>query len=76
MRRLGLIGRNRPYGLLWTDRTASMLGSTATLYALLLYLTQAGASPTHVGLVLAARACRRLWAPSRARCLTGWTPAG
>ncbi len=63
MRRLGLIGRNRAYGLLWTGRTASMLGSTATLYALLLYLTQTGASPAQVGLVLVARALPQALGP-------------
>lgn len=33
-----------------------MLGSMATLYALILYLVQTGASPTQVGFVLVARA--------------------
>lgn len=42
--------------MLWTGRTTSMLGSMATLYALLLYLAQSGASPTKVGLLLVARA--------------------
>ena len=56
MTRLGLLGRNRAYGLLWTARTASFLGSTVTITALLLYLEQTGASATEVGLVLAARA--------------------
>ena len=63
MRRLGLIGRNRAYGLLWTGRTASMLGSLATLYALLLYLTQTGAPPAQVGLVLVARALPQALGP-------------
>lgn len=40
-----------------------MLGSTATLYALLLYLTQTGASPTQVGLVLVARALPQALGP-------------
>ena len=48
MTRLGLLGRNRAYGLLWTARTASFLGSTVTITALLLYLEQTGASATQV----------------------------
>lgn len=40
-----------------------MLGSMATLYALLLYLKQAGASPTQVGLVLVARALPQALGP-------------
>jgi MFS family permease len=40
-----------------------MLGSTATLYALLLYLTQEGASPTQVALVLVARALPQALGP-------------
>ena len=59
----GLIRRNRVYGLLWTGRTTSMLGSMATLYALLLYLKQTGASPTQVGLVLIARALPQALGP-------------
>lgn len=59
----GLIGRNRAYGLLWTGRSVSMLGSTATLYALLLYLAQTGVSPTQVGLVLVARALPQALGP-------------
>ena len=49
--------------MLWTGRTASMLGSMATLYALLLYLAQVGASPTQVGLVLVARALPQALGP-------------
>lgn len=63
MRRLGLIGRNQAYGLLWTGRTASMLGSIATLYVLLLYLKQQGASPTQIGLVLVVRALPQALGP-------------
>jgi MFS family permease len=40
-----------------------MLGSIATLYALLLYLAQAGASPTQVGLVLVVRALPQALGP-------------
>ncbi|CAN5718010.1 hypothetical protein BH24ACT22_BH24ACT22_09970 [soil metagenome] len=56
MSRFGLLGHNRPYRLLWAGRTASMLGSMATLFALLLYLKQQGASPEQIGLVLVTRA--------------------
>ena len=67
--RLGLVGRNRAYGLLWTGRTASTLGRMASLYALLLYLAQAGAPPTQVGLVLVARDATRV--PRRDRRRVG-----
>lgn len=40
-----------------------MLGSTATLFALLLYLKQAGATPTQVSLVLVARALPQALGP-------------
>ena len=40
-----------------------MLGSMATLYALMLYLVQTGASPTQVGLVLVARALPQALGP-------------
>ena len=69
MGRLGLVGRNRTYGLLWTGRTASTLGRMASLYALLLYLAQAGAPPTQVGLVLVARDATRV--PRRDRRRVG-----
>ena len=67
--RLGLVGRNRAYGLLRTARTASTLGRMASLYALLLYLAQAGAPPTQVGLVLVARDATRV--PRRDRRRVG-----
>ena len=40
-----------------------MLGSLATLYALLLYLKQQGASPTQIGLVLVVRALPQALGP-------------
>lgn len=63
MIQLGLISRNGAYRLLWIGRTASMMGSMATLYALLLYLVQAGASPTQIGLVLVVRSLPQALGP-------------
>lgn len=50
-----LLQENRPFRALWIARTSAYLGDFVMLTAVVLYFYEAGASPTQVGIALAAR---------------------